>query len=52
VISKKQAKDSFKTSLFAISIGFLTLIVGIWFFYLKDTPNLYLTALSSVSGIG
>lgn len=51
VINKNQAKNSFKASLIAISIGFITLITGIWFFYLRNTPNLYLTALSCISGI-
>lgn len=51
VINKNQAKNSFRTSLFAVFIGFLTLIGGIWLFYIQDTPNLQLTALSSISAI-
>lgn len=51
VINKSQAKNSFKASLSAIFIGFTTLIGGIWLFYIKDTPNLTLTAISSISGV-
>lgn len=48
---KTQAQNSLKASLFAILIGFLTLICGIKFFYLKDPPDLNLTIISSISGL-
>lgn len=51
LITKNQAKSSFRISLVAIFVGFLTLISGIWIFYLQGTPNLQLTALSSISAI-
>jgi hypothetical protein len=50
-INKNQAKNSFRFSVFAIVIGLITIVSGIWLFYLRSTPNIQLTAISAISGI-
>lgn len=50
-INKSQARNSFRFSVFSIIVGLATLIAGIWLFYLSSTPNIQLTAISSISGL-
>jgi hypothetical protein len=51
-INKSQAKKSFAFSVFSVIAGLLTLIGGVWLFYLgKANPNVKLTALSGIGGI-
>lgn len=50
-INKSQARSSFGWSIFAMIVGLVTLIGGIWLFYLRDTPNLQLTAITGVASI-
>lgn len=50
-INKAQAKSSFRFSIFAIVIGLLTIITGIWMFYLKTNPDINLTILTGMSGL-
>lgn len=47
----QQARGAFRASLWASAIGLLTVLGGIWLFYLRGEPNLTLTAISTVSGI-
>lgn len=49
-INKGQARNSFRSSLFALVVGLATLISGIWFFYFHQ-GNVQLAALSSISGV-
>jgi hypothetical protein len=51
IINKGQAKSSFRVSIFAIIIGFLTIILGTGYFYLRPSPNLQVTTLSAISGV-
>lgn len=51
VINKSQARNSFNFSIFAIILGLITIIGGIWIFYFRDTQNLQLATISSISGI-
>jgi hypothetical protein len=50
-INKSQARNSFRFSVFAIVLGLFTLLAGVWFFYLRETPNLTMVALSGISGV-
>ena len=49
-INKSQARNSFRFSIFAIVLGLITIVGGIWIFYFRDTPNLQLATISSISG--
>ena len=49
-INKSQARNSFRFSIFAIVLGLITIVGGIWIFYLRDIPNLQLATISSISG--
>lgn len=49
-INKGQARSSFRFSLFAIVIGLLTILVGIWLNYFGNT-SIQLTYISGVCGI-
>lgn len=50
IINKRQARSSFRFSIFAVLAGLATVLGGIWLFYLKklDAP---LTAISTATGI-
>lgn len=50
-INKAQAKSSFRFSIFAIVIGLLTIVSGIWLFYLNESPNLSLTIMTGFAGM-
>jgi hypothetical protein len=50
-INKNQARSSFGWSIFAIIAGLITLIGGIWLFYLQEKPNIQLATISSIAGI-
>lgn len=50
-INKSQARNSFSFSVFAIVIGLATIVGGIWLFYLRDTPRIELTAITSLAGV-
>lgn len=49
-INKAQAKSSFRFSIFAIVIGLITIISGIWMFYFNTSPNINVTVLTEASG--
>jgi len=49
-INKSQARNSFRFSVFAVIAGLSTIIAGVWFFYLQETPNVSLTVISGISG--
>lgn len=49
-INKNQARNSFRFSIFALIVGFITIIGGIWLFYFNNIPNISLTLISSISG--
>jgi len=51
VINKSQARNSFRFSVFAVVTGLLTLLAGVWFFYLQPTPNIEMTVISGVAGV-
>lgn len=51
VINKSQARNSFRFSVFAVVTGLLTLLAGVWFFYLRTTPNIEMTVISGVAGV-
>jgi hypothetical protein len=50
-INQDQAKSSFRASVFAIIIGLVTIVAGAWIFYLGRSPNLKLTAISTLAGV-
>jgi hypothetical protein len=50
-INKSQARNSFRASLTAIVIGFITIIIGIWLFYVSDKPNPNLTYMTVIGGV-
>ena len=50
-INKSQARNSFTFSVFAMVSGFVTLIGGIWIFYLKETPNINMTVITGISSV-
>ncbi len=50
-INKSQARNSFTFSVFAIVVGLGTLLGGIWIFYLRETPKIELTAITSIAGV-
>ncbi len=49
-INKSQARSSFRFSVFAVIVGFITLVAGIWIFYYKENPNISLAAVTTLSG--
>lgn len=49
-INKDQARSSFKFSIFSIVIGLITIITGIWLYYL-DIKNIEISYISTISGI-
>lgn len=49
-INKGQARSSFQFSLFAIVIGLLTILIGIWLYYLGNS-NIQLGYITGISGI-
>src|SRR5712664_2646079 len=50
-INKSQARKSFSFSVFAVVMGLVTLIGGVWLFYFGKTPNVGLAALSGIGGL-
>jgi hypothetical protein len=48
-INKSQARNSFRFSVFAVVVGLITLISGIWYFYLGDQQNIQMTVISGIS---
>lgn len=50
VLTIRQARNAFRASILAISVGLLTLVVGIFLFYLGNA-SVHVAALSTVSGI-
>ena len=52
-INQNQARSSFRWSLAVMTIGFTTIIAGIWLFYLspEDQPDKLLASLSTAAGI-
>jgi hypothetical protein len=50
-INQDQAKSSFRASVFAIIVGLVTIVAGAWIFYLGRSPNLKLTAISTLAGV-
>jgi hypothetical protein len=50
-INQSQARGSFRWAVFAMFCGFATIIVGVWVFYLRDTPDSFLTSLSTATGL-
>jgi protein-S-isoprenylcysteine O-methyltransferase Ste14 len=51
VINKGQARRSFTMSVVAISVGFLTIIVGIWLSYREEQSNQNPAYISVIGGI-
>ena len=50
-INQSQARGSFRWAVFAMFIGLSTIVAGGWIFYLGDTPNTFLTSLSTAAGV-
>ncbi len=50
-INKNQARNSFGWSIFAIVLGLITLISGIWIFYLQSNSNLQVAVITSLAGV-
>jgi hypothetical protein len=50
-INKSQARSSFRFSVSAVVLGWLVLLFGVWRFYMQSTPNIQLTALTTIAGI-
>ncbi|GEM_PF-1418996 len=50
-INKSQARRSFNFSIFAIVVGLITIIAGVWLFYLNAAPNINLTILTGIAGL-
>ena len=50
-INQSQARGSFRWAVFAMFVGLSTIVAGIWIFYLGDTPNTFLTSLSTAAGV-
>jgi Mg2+ and Co2+ transporter CorA len=49
-INQRQARNSFRLSVFAIIVGLITVVAGIWFFYFQRA-NVQLTAISAIAGV-
>ena len=50
-INQAQARGSFRWAVFAMFCGLTTIIGGIWIFYLRETPDTFLTSLSTAAGV-
>ena len=50
-INKNQARNSFGWSIFAVVLGLITLISGIWLFYFQASSNLQLATITSLAGV-
>lgn len=50
-INQSQARGSFRWAVFAMFCGLATIISGVWLFYLRGTPNAFLTSLTTAAGI-
>ena len=50
-INQSQARGSFRWAVFAMFIGLSTIVAGVWIFYLNETPNTFLTSLSTAAGV-
>lgn len=50
-INKSQAKKSFNMSLFAIIIGLVTIISGIWIFYINKNSHINISIITTIAGI-
>lgn len=50
-INQSQAKGSFRWAIFAMFVGLATIVAGVWIFYFRETPNAFLTSLSTAAGI-
>jgi hypothetical protein len=50
-INQAQARGSFRWAVFAMFCGLVTIIGGVWIFYFKETPNTFLTSLSTAAGV-
>lgn len=50
-INKSQARKSFNSSIFAMTIGMITIIVGIWLFYSGNKPRYEIATMTTVSGL-
>jgi uncharacterized membrane protein YagU involved in acid resistance len=50
-INKAQARSSFRASVFAIVVGLLTIVGGIWIFYFGRSRNVELAAISAIGGV-
>jgi hypothetical protein len=50
-INKSQARSSFRSSVFAIIVGLLTIIGGVWIYYLQPESNVQLAAVSTMGGL-
>lgn len=50
-INQAQARGSFRWAVFAMFCGLTTIIGGVWIFYLRETPDTFLTSLSTVAGV-
>lgn len=50
-INKSQARSSFRSSVFAIIVGLLTIVGGVWIFYLQPESNVQLATVSTVGGV-
>lgn len=51
VINKRQAKSSFNMSAFAIIVGFLTIIIGVWLSYANQLTNQNPAYISVLAGV-
>lgn len=49
-INKSQARSSFRFSIFAIVLGLLTILIGIWLYYLGNS-NIQLGYITGISGV-
>jgi hypothetical protein len=52
VMNQTQVRSSFRWAKFAMVVGFLTIIVGIWLFYFRGAqPDKFMAAISTAAGI-
>jgi len=51
VINKSQARNSFRFSVFAVISGLVTLVAGVWIFYLRTPPNIEMSIISGAAGV-
>ncbi len=50
-INKNQARNSFGWSIFAIILGLITIISGVWIFFLQTNSNIQVATITSLAGI-